>query len=341
LYQFGSTYYNFYSPLSYYNRKWEQSANSNIALDFGFLKNRITGSLEFYNRKTTDLLNNVPVAGLSNFSAFVVENVGSMTNNGVEFSLNVQPIKTKDMTWDIGFNISYNQNKITKLTNNPGAGYLGFPSDGISGTSLYAHMNAVGNAKNTFYLYKQVYSTSGKPIEGVLDDLNRDGVITPSDRYFGKVSDAPVFGGFSTNFTYRKWNAGLVIRGSYGNYVFNNVNSNMGRLNSIIGGTSIGNATQSYLTTLFTGTSAVNQTAQQGSDYYLENASFLRMDNINIGYNMGQIFNKKAYLRINLSVQNVFVITKYTGLDPEVSNGVDNNIYPRPRVTALNLNLDF
>lgn len=339
-YQFGDTYYQAFRPGGYYaNRKWEQTATYNIAMDYGFLNNRISGSVDFYLKKTSDLLNSIPAPAGTNFSAFVVANVGSMENKGVEFSINAQPVQTKVLSWDVSFNATYNKNTITNLTIVPDdPSYIGFPSTNISGVQGFAFLNAVGSSKNTFYLYHQIYDEkTGKPIEGLFEDTNRDGIINEDDKYKGKKADPNVFLGFSTNLAYKKWNAGFVLRASFNNYVYNNIFSANGRLNTILGAQAIGNASANYLTTLFKGSTD----QQLLSDYYIQNASFLRMDNVNVGYNVGKIIHNQATLRLNLSVQNVFVITKYEGLDPEINNGVDNNFYPRPRVFALGLNLDF
>ncbi len=338
-YQFGNSYFQMYKPSAYNpGIKWEQTATSNIALDYGFLDNRITGSVDFYLKKTKDLLNSIPTPAGTNFSAFILSNVGNMENKGVEFSINTEPIRRKDMTWDVSFNATYNKNTITNLTilpNDPN--YIGFPSTNINGVQGFAFLNAVGTPRNTFYLYKQVYDKSGMPIEGLFEDKNRDGIINDNDKYKNKSADPKVFLGFSTDFMYKKWSAGFVMRASFDNYVYNNVYSNNGRLNQIIGNSVIGNASVGYLESLFKG----NTDQQLLSDYYLQNASFLKMDNLNVGYNFGKIINNRATLRTTLSVQNVFVITKYKGLDPEISNGVDNAFYPRPRIIALGLNLDF
>ncbi len=341
-YQFGNTYYQAFRPGGFYaNRKWEQTATSNIAIDFGFLDNRITGSVDFYLKKTTDLLNSVPPPAGTNFAAYVVENVGSMENKGVEFSLNAQPVRRADLTWDLGFNITYNKNTITNLTVVPDdPNYIGFPSGTIAGGigGQFAFINAVGGSKNTFYLFKQVYDIkTGNPMEGLFADKNRDGIINQNDLYKGKPADPKVFLGFSTGISYKKWNAGFVLRASFGNYVYNNIYSQSGDLSQITGNSVLYNASTNYLTTLFKGPPG----QELLSDYYIQNASFLRMDNFNIGYNVGKFSNGKANLRLNASVQNVFVITKYMGLDPEISSGIDNNFYPRPRIFSLGINLGF
>jgi TonB-linked SusC/RagA family outer membrane protein len=338
-YYFGNTYYKMFRPGGFYaNRKWEETSTTNIAVDYGFLNNRITGSIDFYLKKTKDLLNSVPQPAGTNFSAYILANVGSMENKGVEFSINAQPVRNQDLTWDVSFNATYNKNTITNLTvvpNDPN--YIGFPTTNISGSQGFAFINAVGGSKNTFYLYHQIYDQAGKPIEGLFEDLNRDGIINENDKYKGKRANPDMFYGFSTYVTYKKWNAGLVMRASFNNYVYNNVYSNNGRLIQILNAYVLGNASTNYLETQFTG----NTEQQPLSDYYINNASFLKMDNINVGYNFGKVLRDKTTLRANLSVQNVFVITNYKGLDPEIGNGVDNNFYPRPRIIALGLYFDF
>jgi iron complex outermembrane receptor protein len=337
-YPFGVNYYQMYRPSGRNEGiKWEETTTYNAALDFGFWDNRITGSVDFYLKKTKDLLQSIPQPAGTNFSAFITANVGSMENRGVEFSINANPIRNKDLNWDIAFNATYNKNEITNLTvvpNDPN--YKGFVSTNISGTQGFAFINAVGGSKNTFNLYHQIYQ-NGKPVEGLFEDVNRDGIINEDDKYKGKRADPNLFFGFSTNATWKKWNAGFVLRSSFNNYVYNNIYSNNGRLNQILNAYVLGNASRNYLETGFTG-----GTEQQPlSDYYIQNASFLKMDNFNIGYNFGQVLKQKATLRLNFSIQNVFVITKYTGLDPEIANGVDNNFYPRPRIYSLGIGLDL
>jgi iron complex outermembrane receptor protein len=346
-YQFGNTYYQGFRPGGYNpNIKWEQTATSNIGLDYGFMDNRITGSIDLYLKKTKNLLNLVPQPAGSNFSAYVLANVGNMKNQGVEFSINAEPIRSSDLTWDLGFNITYNKNTITKLTVIPNdTSYIGFPSGSIAGGigGQFALINAVGGSKNTFYLYRQVYNTDGKPVEGVFVDKNGDGVINQNDLYKSKQADPKLFMGFSTNVSYRKWSAGFVLRASLGNYNYNNVYSQTGVLNQVLGNAVLYNASVNYLATGFKGGNA----QELLSDYYIQNASFLRMDNVNVGYNLGRIAHTRTNLRLNATVQNVFVITKYKGLDPEIgagtanNPGIDNNLYPRPRIYSLGVNLDF
>jgi iron complex outermembrane receptor protein len=339
-YQFGNEFVQGYRPGGYYpNRKWEETSTSNIALDFGFLNNRFNGTLDFYYKKTTDLLNNLPQPAGTNFSAFIVVNVGDMENKGVELSLNTMPVIGK-FTWNSDFNITYNKNKITNLTVIRGdKNYPGVPTGGIAGGigGGFAQVHQVGFSRNTFNLYKQVYDKSGKPIEGLFEDLNRDGIINQNDLFKNKSAVPTVFAGFSNSFAYKNWNAGFVMRASFDNYVYNNIFSANGVLNQFTGNSVLYNGSSHFLETGFRGSDQ-----QILSDYYIQNASFLRMDNINVGYDFGRVlYHKKAGLRLNASVQNVFVITKYKGLDPEISSGIDNNFYPRPRTYALGLNVDF
>ncbi len=340
-YQLGNSFYQMYRPGGYYyNRKWEQTATTNIAMDYGFLNNRITGSIEYYEKNTTNLLNEINQPAGTNFSNKIVANVGSMQNKGVEFSINYQVIKGKDLTWDVAFNATYNKNKITKLTISDDPSYAGARFGGISGgTGNTILINSVGSNRGAFYVYKQVYNIlTGKPIDNLFDDKNRDGAINEKDLYQYKGADPTMFFGFSTNVNYKKWNAGFVMRANVGNYLYNNVASSSGTIRNIINPIGyVNNGSKDLLYTNFSG----NGTNYYLSDYYVQNASFLRMDNINFGYNAGKVFHNKASLRISANVQNVFVITKYKGLDPEINGGIDNNLYPRPRTFVLGLNLDF
>ena len=340
-YQFGNTFYQGYRPSGYNPAlQWEQTATSNIGIDYGFMNNRITGTIDLYYKKTSKLLNRIPQPAGSNFSAFQLANVGDMTNKGIEFNINATPIQNKIFRWDASFNITYNKNTITNLTVVPkDPTYIGLPVGGIAGGigGQFAQIDAIGFPKNTFYLYKQVYDVvTGLPVEGVFVDLNGDGIINQNDLSKSKSADPKVFMGFSTQATYKKWSAGFVLRASLGNYVDNNNYSQTGTLSQLLGNSELYNASVSYLHTHFYGNSL-----ELLSDYYIQNASFLKMDNLSVGYNFGRIANNQATLRLSATIQNVFVITKYKGLDPELSSGIDNNLYPRPRIYALGINLDF
>ncbi len=339
-YQFGNAYYTFLRPAAYDpGIKWETTVTSNIGLDYAFLNNRISGSLDVYQKKTHDLLSVVPVAPGSNFDIAIFTNVGNMENKGVEFSLNTVPVRKADLSWDLGFNITYNTTKITNLLKIQDPNFTGIAVSGIKGgTSNNIGVYAVGYAPFTYNVYKQVYDrTTGSPIEGLYEDRNGDGNIDNSDRYYYKKPAPDVLLGLNTQVNYKKFSLGVTGHGSFGNYLYNNFQSNNGVLRTIQNPVNhTGNASRNYLETRF-------RNNQFLSDYYIENASFFRMDNINIGYNAGRVFGDRYNLSISGSIQNVFVITKYKGLDPESSSneGVDNAIYPRPRVYSVRFNLDF
>jgi TonB-dependent starch-binding outer membrane protein SusC len=339
-YQFGDTYYQMYRPSRFVSTiKWEETATTNFAIDYGFLQNRISGSIEYYYKKTKDLLADANQAAGTNFSATAFQNIGNMENRGVEFNINATPVTNKNFRWEAAFNISYNKNRVTNLTlvpNDPD--FVGQPTGGISGGvgGSSSQLNTVGESRNTFYLFRQIYDAAGKPIDGVFEDLNNDGVVNLNDRYLSKSAMPDYFLGYTNTLTYKKWSTGFVLRANIGNYAYNNNFSRTGTLNQVVGSPVIYNGSPNYLQTGFQGSEH-----QLLSDYYLQNASFLKMDNFNISYNAGKLFNQKASLQLNGTVQNVFTITKYKGLDPEVGGGVDNNIYPRPRTFSIGLNLTY
>ncbi|HEY3370102.1 MAG TPA: SusC/RagA family TonB-linked outer membrane protein [Prolixibacteraceae bacterium] len=344
-YQFGDKFYSFLRPVAYdVDIKWETTTTQNLGLDFGFFKGRISGTVDVYNKKTEDLLSVVPIAPGANFNIELLTNVGNMENKGAEFAINAIPIQTKDFSWSFGFNVTYNDTKITNLLKHNIPDYKGIDMGSVNGgTGNKIEKHAVGYAPWTFFVYKQVYDkVSGAPIEGLYEDINRDGQINDDDRYYYKKPAPDFMVGLNTQFTYQKWTLGLVGHAMIGNYLYNNFNSNNATTRALKDPLLyLRNVSANYLDTKF-------NNMQYLSDYYIENASFFRLDNINLGYNVGKIFPDRASeLRITANVQNVFVITKYSGLDPEYSPsdvnnvGVDNVIYPRPRIYSIGFNLDF
>jgi iron complex outermembrane receptor protein len=298
--------------------------------------------VDVYYKKTKDLLSIIPVAPGSNFDITLLTNVGNMESKGVEFTLNTTPIRTADVTWDFGFNIAYNTSKITNLLKQPDPNFKGIDVSAVGGgLTNYIGKLAVGYAPYVFNVYKQIYDPkTGAPIDGLFEDRNRDGQINDADRYFYKKPAPDVLLGINTQVVYQKWSLGLSAHGSFGNYLYNQFNSNNGSLRAIKNPLLfVQDGSTNYLQTQFTG----NNTNELFSDYYIENASFVRLDNINIGYNAGKVFRRKAALRVTGSIQNVFVITKYKGLDPESSDdsGLQYTIYYRPRVYTLAASIDF
>lgn len=340
MYQFGDEFYSMYRPASYNPKlRWEQTATTNLGLDFGFINNRITGSIDVYQKKTKDLLNRVAQSAGVSFAPEELQNVGNMENKGIEFNINSILVKKKDLQVDFGFNATYNKNEITKLTATEDPNYEGMRFGGrAGGTGGTILINSVGFPRGSFYVYKQVYDDAGKPIDNLFEDLNRDGVINDEDLYRYKSVNPDVFMGFSGNVTFKRWNAGFVARAVLGQYVYNNVASATGTYRNIFDPLGyLSNGSREVLKSGFSGTGD----RFYNSDYYVQNASFFRMDNINIGYNFGKVFNDKADLKFNAVMQNVFVISKYDGADPETNNGIDNNFYPRPRTLIMGINLDF
>jgi TonB-linked SusC/RagA family outer membrane protein len=336
-YQIGDQFYNYFSPAGYDpDLKWETTETYNAGLDYGFFNGRIYGALDAYYKKTKDLLSvvNIPVG--TNFSNLLTTNVGNMDVRGAEASLNFSAIRSTDMNWDFGFNVSYNKRKVTNLTLNPDPGSKIGAGDIAGGTGTTLKYNAVNQVPGSYFVYQQVYDGTGRPLEGVYVDRNNDGVVNTSDQYFYKSADPRVTFGFNTTFNYKKWSVNTVLRANLGNYVYDNISSNYGVRNNIISPTfQTNNSTTDVLFTNF-------QNNQYLSDYYIKNASFLKMDNVGLSYDFGKLSPRNnTTLRISANCQNVFVVTKYKGLDPELSSGIDYNLYPRPRTYTLGFNVGF
>ncbi len=335
-YQLGDSLYNTLRPEGYdANIKWEETETYNAGLDFGILDNKIHGSVDYYFKRTKDLLAVISVPAGSNLTNRLLTNVGNIENKGVEIVLGATPVQNSKFRWDADFNITFNKTKITKLSKIEDKTFIGYESGTIAGgVGNYIQMNTVGYNPYAFYVYKQVYDNEGNPVEGLYADLNGDGVVTDKDKYRYKSPEPTVFLGFSSQLSYQKWFASFTLRGSFNNYVDNNFAANNGAYKAFSFPNYLSNVSASVKNTKF-------NEFQLFSDYYVENASFLRMDNINVGYNFGRLWNDKVGVRVTGTVNNVFVITKYSGLDPEIAGGIDNNFYPRPRVYSLGVNLDF
>ena len=330
---------NAYNP----NIKWETTETFNVGLDFGIFGGRINGNVDAYMRKTTDLLNEINTPMGSNFSNKIISNVGDMKNMGLEFNVNFIPIEKNDMRWTINVNGTLQKTEITKLTNTPSKDYYGVQvGAGMSSIGGYTSLYRVGYTPYTYYLYQQAYDENGKAIQNVFVDRNGDGVITEDDRYVtGKSISPKFFFGISSSFTYKKWDFGFNAHGSIGGYALNKVAKNNATSYS-------DDHTKGYINNLSTYVLKTNWTEtmsefQQVSDMFLENASFFRMDDINVGYTFDEFKNWKGKIRVGASVQNVFTITNYSGLDPELTaaDGVDNNLIPRPRLYTIRLNVNF
>lgn len=329
-----------YRPNAYNaDLSWETTTTYNAGIDFGILKGKLSGSIDYYYRKTTDLINTVYVSAGSNFRNQVTSNIGSLVNKGVELALTYKPISTKDWYWEITANATYNSNEITELIGKEGY-YV--PTGGIStGIGNYAQAHAVGHPASSFYVYQQVYDEAGKPIEGVFVDRNADGRINEDDKYFYKSPMAPWTAGLSTRLQYKNWDFGFSLRASFGNYVFNDTEAGFANVSKTYDN-SFG-----YLQNRPMSSVALNWSSYDYalSDYFVQNASFLKCDNITLGYSFENLFGGARYKGINgrvyASASNVFTITKYDGIDPEVFGGIDNGLYPRPMSFQVGLNLKF
>ena len=316
------------------NLTWETTTTYNAGLDFGFWNGRLTGNIDWYYRETTDLLNTVSVAAGSNFRNQVMSNIGSLKNTGIEASLNWKAISNNDWLWDLGVNFTYNQNEITELVD----GDYQLTGGISSGTGNMCQAHAVGHPAGSFYVYQQVYDKKGMPIEGAVVDRNGDGTITTADKYLYKSPSAPWTAGFTSKLMYKNWDFSFSLRASFDNYVFNDLEAGSSNISSsqVLAQSGylsnrpknvLGKAWQTYDWVL--------------SDYFVQNGSFLKCDNITLGYTFDQLFGAKIGGRVYATASNVFTITNYKGIDPEVAGGIDNSLYPRPFTALVGLSLNF
>ena len=325
--------------------KWETTTTYNVGLDLGFLDNRLTASLDFYYRKTTDLLNYAKAPAMSGYKNMMWQNIGSLKNTGFEASVSWKAIQTKDWFWQLDYNFTYNKNEITDLE---GVSSNGMPVEtgpnAGGGTGNYVQAHQVGYAANSFYVYQQVYDANGMPIENCVVDRNGDGVITPDDRYLYKNPTPPVTMGLSSRVEYKRFDLGMSFRANFGNYIFNDVlrgSSNVGETGAWVQQAYMANHLKDAMDRNW---QTWELTANQ-SDYYVQNASFLKCDNITLGYSFDSLFKGNNYKgiggRVYATCSNVFTITKYKGIDPEIGNGVDQNMYPRPISFIFGVNFNF
>ncbi|MBQ0786791.1 MAG: TonB-dependent receptor [Oceanihabitans sp.] len=338
-YQFGYTnagvpsFYQTYRPDAVNdNLKWEIGRTLNVGLDFSILDGRISGLFNAYLRKTQDLIATSTVDPFTNFSNTIQANLGDMENKGIEIGLNVIPVQNDNFTWSFNYNVAFNENTVTSL---PGDQPIGGISTGV-GTNVQVHRE--GETPFSYLVYKQVYDANGNPIEGAYADINGDNQITDADKYLYKDALADITMGFNTNLNYKNWDLAVVSRASIGNYVYNDVASSKGVLNNVVPTTNnyLSNLSSDYFNTGFLNITETNAL----SDHYVEDGSFFKIDNITVGYNAVNIL-KDIDARFYGSLQNVATFTKYDGIDPEISGGIDNNFYPRPRSFVLGINVDF
>jgi len=336
-YLFGSGYVSTIRPEGYNEGlKWEEATMYNAGIDYGLFDGVISGTLDFYYRKNKDLLQYTAVPAGSNLENFLDQNVGETVSKGIEIGINATPFKGKDFNWDVSGNFTLSEVEVTKLTLTDDPNYPGTPTGPTlsGGVGNLIQINSLGSEPNSFYVFKQVVDVNGKPLEGVYVDLNGDNIINDSDKYKYQSPTPAAFFGFTSNMNYKNFNFNFTLRGSLGNYMYNNFRAANGYSEALmnqVGNLHYGNGSIDVLNTGFL-------TNQQFSDLYVENASFMKLDNISLSY---LIPFEKIKLRTSFTAQNVFTITNYSGLDPEISSGVDNNIYPKPRTFVLGLNFNF
>lgn len=337
-----------YRPNNYRpDLKWETTSTYNVGLDWGIMDQRLSGSVDWYYRKTTDLLNYAPLSSMAGYKNQAWQNIGSLKNTGVEAAITWRAIQTKDWFWTMTYNFTYNKNEITDLNgvSENGAPVVNTNIKVGDGSGAYLQANQVGYAMNSYYVYQQVYDKNGKPIENCVVDRNGDGKINESDKYLYKSPAAPVTMGFSSRLEYKNWDFGFSLRASLGNYVYNNVEQSMSNMNT---GEWFSNSLK-YFSNRMKSTVERNwqtyEITSKLSDYYVKNASFLKCDNITLGYSFNNLFKSSGWHglsgRAYATASNVFTITNYDGLDPEVGDGNDNNLYPRPFSVVVGLSLNF
>ena len=335
----GDSYTNPIAALGYSaDLRWETTTTYNVGMDFGFWNDRLTAAVDVYKRDTRDILNYIPVPALSNLTNYLNTNIGSMTNQGVEVDLNAILLETRDASWTVGFNAAYNKNKVTKLTVSDDNA-TGVETGGISGgTGNNVQMIQVGYPMRTFYLYEQVYDTAGNPVNGVYVDRNNDGDINADDKYLGHHADPDWTFGFNTNFSWKNWTAALSGHASLGNWVYNNVASDTEMLADLWTNQFVSNRVATAPKSMFS-------QAQYLSDYYLQDGSYLKLDNFTLGYTIPKLFNiaPERPFSVNIfgTVQNIWCLTRYTGIDPEIFGGIDGAVYPRPRTFVAGVKLNF
>jgi TonB-linked SusC/RagA family outer membrane protein len=336
-YQFGDEFITTIRPNGYVaDIQWEKTATYNGGVDFSIIDKRMGGSLDIYKRNTSDLLNYIPVPALSNLTNFVTTNIGTMESKGVELTLNLTPVLTQKVKWDLSANFAYNQSEITKLTISEDPDYKGVFTGGIAGgVGSNIQIHSVGYQPSTFYVYHQLYDENGKLLEGQFEDTNGDGIVNDNDKYRYKNPSPRYTIGLTSNISLGNFDFSFAGRANMGNYVYNNVQTDMGYLNRLFGTTKyLSNVNQSAVDL-----HVLDQAKLTFSDHFVTKASFFRLDHVTAGYNFNHLLGK--FLRVYATIQNPLVVTKYEGLDPEIGNGIDNTIYPRPRTYLLGVSVNF
>ncbi|NQW37316.1 MAG: SusC/RagA family TonB-linked outer membrane protein [Flavobacteriales bacterium] len=330
-YQFGSSFLQTFRPEPINeNLTWEVGRTINVGLDYALFDSRVSGTVNAYIKETKDLIASAFIDPFTNFGNVINKNIGDMENKGIEFTLNVVPVKTDDLKWSVSYNVALNKNTVTKLPFDQAVGGI---SGGV-GNNIQIHTK--GESPYSFLVYQQVYDNAGKPIEGAFVDRNGDNIINDNDRYIYHDPYANVIMGLNTHLDFYNWDLDIVTRANIGNYAYNNVASSTGYLRRATDNSILTNLHASSLDNGFVNTTENNLL----SSHFITDASFFKIDNITLGYRLDNAIDKVSF-RFFGSVQNVATITNYKGLDPEITGGIDNNFYPRPRSFVLGVNIDF
>ncbi len=347
-YQFGNQYIPTLRPKGVDpDIKWEETVSTNIGIDAGFLNGRLTASLDYYDKTTNDVLFQIAVPVGSNLSDVVTTNIGTNKNRGVELTLTAVAVDKTDFKWNLSFNASYNKNTITKLDNLQGndlTNFIGYRTGGISGdVGQVIQVKRVGYPINSFLTYKHkrnadgslVLDTDGDGIQEPLEmyeDINNDQIINEKDLVLDKKPFPTVIMGLTSSMTYKKFDFSITLRSNIGNSVYNNVSSANGFYQRLTQSGVTNNVHASVLETNF-------KEKQLFSDYYVQDGSFLKVDNISIGYNFDNLSFGK--IRAYVTGQNIAYLTSYKGVTPEVDGGIDNNVYPRSLTVSIGVNATF
>ena len=337
-YQFGDEFVTTIRPNGYdANIRWEETTTYNVGLDFSIVKDRLSGTFDLYRRDTKDLLNEIPIPAGTNLTNFIVTNVGNMKNQGVELGLATTPILTENISWDLAVNLAYNTNEITRLLATDDENYQGVLTGGIAGgVGSNIQIHSVGYAPSSFFVYEQLYDGDGKLLEGEFADRNGDGIVNAEDKYRFEKPAADYTIGFTSALKVYDFTLSFAGRAALGNYVYNNVETDQGYLARLYNGasSSLWNLHQSAVDL-----NVQNQANLTFSDYFVQPASYLKIDHITLSYNLANLLGYG--INVFATAQNPFVLTKYSGLDPEIGNGIDNNLYPRARTFVFGVSGDF
>lgn len=346
LFEVGSSTSQYLEGVALYSAKpfngdltWEKTQTYNAGIDFNFFKNNlISGSFDIFYRETTDLLARVPVAPGQGLTDSFVSNVGETESKGFELSTTFRPINSQDVQLEFYANTAYSRAEVTSLKD---VSRISADGSGIpTGTGVNIGYHVIGNQPYSAWVFRQLYDTSGNPIHGAFADFNGDGTVNNDDRYYRPLRPNWTFG-YGFNFSYKNFDLSSSFRGQIGGQVYNARRLTSGWVDKAIPNNS--NSLSNVLD-FYNGAANFNFIDINGnvpfSDYFLEDASFIRCENIAVSYNFNNLI-KDAKLRVSGAVNNAFIITNYSGQDPENFNAIDNNFYPRPRSFTIGLNLDF